>query len=226
MQKLSTIQINLLRAPRCLDHPGGCSLEVRQGQPEADSELALSPVFPQSGLCLWLHFYVSPAVWCACPCGVAAYRAEIVCHAFPPIWTGLKQSGKWKCCTGLSSGDRGGRDGTVHLELMKKCNAHMQHEGSCRITACHSHLEATFVTSKERGAGRRHYLLQTPPHQFLSISCLEATWDRKRNRCQMLLPQRVRVTSAGNEHSGSFKLHCFLIPFYNLNLSSGSYLDT
>lgn len=73
--------------------------------------------------------------------------------------------------SGLSSGDRGGKDGTVHLELMKKCNAHMQHEGSCRITACHSHLEATFVTSKERGAGRQHYPLQTPlPHQFLLIS--------------------------------------------------------
>ena len=85
MHKLSTIQINLLRAPRCLDHPGGSGPEVRQGQPEADSELALSPVF----LPKWVVFCVSDV-----RVGVAASRAEIVCHAFPPIWTWFKQSGK------------------------------------------------------------------------------------------------------------------------------------
>lgn len=82
VQKLSTIQINLLRAPRCLDHPGVSGPEVRQGQPEADSELALSPVSPKVGCHLWLQFYVSLSVWCACLFGVAASRAEIVCHAF------------------------------------------------------------------------------------------------------------------------------------------------
>lgn len=54
VQKLSTIQINLLRAPHCLDHPGGSGPEVCQGQPEADSELALSPVFPKVGCLLFV----------------------------------------------------------------------------------------------------------------------------------------------------------------------------
>lgn len=72
------------------NHPGS-GPEVHQGQLEADSELARSPVFPKEGCLLCLL-----SVWCACLWSVAAAsRAEIVYHVFPPIWTWFKQSGKW-----------------------------------------------------------------------------------------------------------------------------------
>lgn len=85
MQKLSTIQINLLRAPHCLDHPGGSGPEVCQGQPEADSELALSPVFSPKWVvfCDFSSASLSLSLYDVRACVVvAASRAEIVCHAF------------------------------------------------------------------------------------------------------------------------------------------------
>lgn len=94
LQKLSTIQINLLSAPHRSDHPGVSGPEVCQGQSEADSEPALSPVPPPK----WVLV-----------CGFSPMHFSDVCaHVlelhigqrlsamrFRSSALGFKQSGKW-----------------------------------------------------------------------------------------------------------------------------------
>lgn len=72
----------LLRPPRRI-WPGGSSRTAR-GRFRTGPQPCF---FPKVGSLLWLC--VSDV-----RVGVAASRAEIVCHAFPPIWTWFKQSGK------------------------------------------------------------------------------------------------------------------------------------
>lgn len=147
-QELSTIQINLLRAPRCSDHPGGPGPEVCQGQPEADFRTGPQPCFSQSGLSSVSSLLCVFPIWCVCAVELQVGQRLSVMR-FPPLWTWFKQSVKWK------------RYSLWAVQLWPvmtewKCGVNdknfdtcVQHEGPCRITACHGSLEATFVTNKD-----------------------------------------------------------------------------
>lgn len=188
LHQLSTIQINLLRAPRCFRPPrriwpGGSSRTAR-----GRFGTGPQPCFRLKWVVFGDSSFLSMRLF-SCVTWPGQSRAETV-------WTGLKQSVKQCRCPGMTQQRevRGGGKVVPHLEIMTKIGRSYPMKEVLQDQGLPQQLRG-YIRHKLRAGGSR---AASPSSCFLSIS---SSWQpdetgRHRHDCHRFKKNSTRVISA------------------------------